>query len=253
MNIVGIIPARYDSTRLPGKPLIDINGKPMIQHVYEKAAQLLPQVVVATDDDRIAAAVVQFGGQFVMTDRTHHNGTSRCLEALQRLNQSAAAQGNPLIDVVINIQGDEPMLLPQHIQDLVRCYENSTPDMATLVLPVRNPEELQNESEVFVVFDKNHKALYFSRYPIPYLKGVKDPAEKIKQHTYYKHLGVYAYTRAALQQFSELPVSHLEKTESLEQNRWLESGGTIQIAITSGETIPVDTLEDAEKVRKLLK
>ena len=243
-TLLGIIPARYASTRLPGKPLADILGKPMIQWVYEKASQALEHVVVATDDQRVLDAVRSFGGRVVMTD-DHPNGTSRCLEALNRYE----AETGLSFDGVINIQGDEPMLEPSQLTELAHAMADAP--FATLVMPVVNPEDLLNESEVFVVFDAHHRALYFSRAVIPTLRGV--PREKwFGTIPFYKHIGLYGYSRAALEKFITLPASVLETSESLEQNRWLEAGEVIRVGITHHDSIPVDTPADLEKVVKLL-
>ncbi len=247
MEFLGIIPARYGSTRLEGKPLVDINGKPMIQWVYEKTKLALQHVVVATDDARIIAAVNDFGGEVVMTSREHNTGTNRCLEALQKSNKIH----NMDFDVVINIQGDEPMLNPEQIITLKQCFDDKNTELATLVIPVTNPIDLENDSEVFVTFDKNMKALYFSRAVIPVVHGV-ERKNWMDQTTFYKHLGLYGYTAKVLEHFANLPQSNLEKLEKLEQNRWIENGGSIRIGITEHQSIPVDTQEDLERIRKII-
>lgn len=244
MKFLGIIPARYGSTRLEGKPLADIKGKPMIQWVYEKVKLELDDVYVATDDNRIKDAVESFGGKAVMTSKDHTTGTNRCLEALEIINREL----NSSFDVVINIQGDEPMIDPEQVHTLIKCFDNPTTELATLVIPVSDSLDLENESEVFVTFDKNMKALYFSRMVIPAIYGV-DRKDWMDHATFYKHLGLYAYTAEALKKFAHLPQSNLEKLERLEQNRWLENGGHITIGITEHQSIPVDTLEDLERIR----
>jgi len=244
MKFLGIIPARYGSTRLEGKPLADIKGKPMIQWVYEKVKLELDDVYVATDDNRIKDAVESFGGKSVMTSKDHTTGTNRCLEALEIINREL----NSSFDVVINIQGDEPMIDPEQVHTLIKCFDNPTTELATLVIPVTDSLDLENESEVFVTFDKNMKALYFSRMVIPAIYGV-DRKDWMDHATFYKHLGLYAYTAEALKKFAHLPQSNLEKLERLEQNRWLENGGHITIGITEHQSIPVDTLEDLERIR----
>ncbi|GAB4278371.1 MAG: 3-deoxy-manno-octulosonate cytidylyltransferase [Marinilabiliales bacterium] len=246
MKFIAIIPARYGSTRLEGKPLIDINGKPMIQHVYEKAKKVIDDVYVATDDTRIVDAVNNFGGNAILTATSHKNGTSRCFEAYQKIKNKFIEN----IDFIINIQGDEPMLDPVQLQDLMKGCNKKT-EIATLIKRVTNPEDLKNPSECFVVFTKNNLALYFSRSVIPFLRNY--PFEEwIKQHDYYKHIGIYAYSPSALEEFCNLEPTSLEIAESLEQNRWLENGHTINVCETSVETIPVDTEEDLQRVRKLL-
>jgi 3-deoxy-manno-octulosonate cytidylyltransferase (CMP-KDO synthetase) len=246
MKFLGIIPARYGSTRLEGKPLIDIVGKPMIRHVYERANKALDDIYVATDDIRVLNAVKDFGGNALMTSENHTTGTSRCLEAYEIITKNNGSH----FDVIINIQGDEPLLDPDQINALKSCFTDDYIMMATLVTPVREREELLNKSEVFVVFDKNHNALYFSRSVIPYLKGI--PVEAWHQkHTFYKHVGIYAYTPEALEIYSNLPSSTLENAESLEQNRWLENGNAIKIGFTDHTSLCVDTKDDLDKIRKI--
>ncbi len=248
MKFLGIIPARYGSTRLEGKPLADIHGKTMIQWVYEKASTVLPDLVVATDDDRIFKAVISFGGKAVMTSTDHNTGTNRCLEALQIVNSHNATA----YDAVLNIQGDEPMLDTEQLVTLMDCFKNPLTELATLVIPVTDSYDLENNSEVFVTFDKNMKALYFSRAVIPVLHTVPK-GEWMEKNTFFKHVGLYGYTAKTLGEFASLPQSRLEITEKLEQNRWLENGGTITIGITQVQSVPVDTIEDLERVRQLLK
>lgn len=247
MEFLGIIPARYGSTRLEGKPLVDIKGKPMIQWVYEKTCEILDHVVVATDDERILSAVLDFGGKAVMTSTDHTTGTNRCLEALRKAEKIHELD----FDVVINIQGDEPMLHPDQIKTLIQCFEDPRAELATLVIPVTDPIDLNNESEVFVTFDKNMNAMYFSRAVIPVVHGV-DRNDWMSYTTFYKHLGLYGYTKKALTEFAGLPQSNLEKMEKLEQNRWMENGGNIKIGITEHQSIPVDTPEDLERIRKII-
>ncbi|NJN25489.1 MAG: 3-deoxy-manno-octulosonate cytidylyltransferase [Cyclobacteriaceae bacterium] len=244
MKFLGIIPARYGSTRLEGKPLADIKGKPMIQWVYEKVLTTLDHVYVATDDERIKSAVEAFGGLAVMTSEEHTTGTNRCLEAMDIICKELQTS----FDVVINIQGDEPLVHPEQIEALKNCFKNPYTELATLVIPVTESIDLENESEVFVTFDKNMKALYFSRMVIPAVQGVAKK-DWMQHATFYKHLGLYAYTAEALKEFATLPQSMLEKLERLEQNRWLENGGHITVGITKHQSIPVDTMEDLERIR----
>jgi len=247
MKFLGIIPARYGSTRLEGKPLADINGKPMIQWVYEKTRKALDIVYVATDDQRIFDAVESFGGKVIMTSAEHRTGTNRCLEAYQKICQNHETS----FDSIINIQGDEPMLAPEQLQSLMACFDDPATELATLVIPVTDRFDLENNSEVFVTFDKNMKALYFSRAVIPVLHGVPK-SSWMDEHTFYKHIGLYGYTAQALEKFALLPQSDLEQAEKLEQNRWLEDGGTIKIGITRHQSIPVDTEEDLDRIRELM-
>lgn len=247
MEFLGIIPARYGSTRLEGKPLVDIKGKPMIQWVYEKTKLALNHVVVATDDERIMTVVKEFGGEAVMTSAAHTTGTNRCLEALQKANKFH----NTNFDVVINIQGDEPMLHPDQIKTLIHCFDDPNAELASLVIPVTDPIDLDNESEVFVTFDKDMNALYFSRAVIPVVHGI-ERKDWMNHTTFYKHLGLYGYTAEALKKFANLPQSNLEKLEKLEQNRWIENGGKIKMGITEHQSIPVDTREDLKRIREII-
>lgn len=248
MKFLGIIPARYGSTRLEGKPLVDIVGKPMIQHVYERTSKELEEVYVATDDKRVYEVVLSFGGRVVMTSDQHPTGTHRCLEALKIISKTNQRK----YDIVVNVQGDEPLLDPEQITTLRNCFSDEYIMMATLVAPVKDPGDLNNESEVFVVFDKHHNALYFSRSVIPYVKGI--PREEWhQQYTFYKHVGLYGYTAEALEIYANLPPSVLETTEGLEQNRWIENGYAIKVGITHRVSMCVDTAEDLEKVRSFIK
>ncbi|NLR89982.1 MULTISPECIES: 3-deoxy-manno-octulosonate cytidylyltransferase [Flammeovirga] len=245
-KFLGLIPARYGSSRLEGKPLADICGKPMIQHVYERAKAALDDVYIATDDKRIVEAVESFGGKVIMTSADHENGTTRCLEALELVNKQTDGQ----FDAVVNIQGDEPLLEPSTLTELVNSFDEET-NFATLVTPVVHAEDLENESEVFVTFDHNKNALYFSRAVIPTVRG-KKRKDWMQYTTFYKHLGLYAYTNDALKKFSSLAPTTLEKLESLEQLRWIEHGYQIKVGITEHDSIPVDTKEDLERVRNIM-
>lgn len=247
MNILGVIPARYASSRLPGKPLADIEGKPMIQHVYERASMALDQVVVATDDQRIFDAVRSFGGQVVLTSEDHTTGTNRCLEAYSILEKDISVS----IDVVINIQGDEPLLEPKVLEKLSSCFADTSVEMATLAIAVSNPKELFDENRVFVVWNDHHDALYFSRSPLPHIRGV-DKKDWLDHYAFHKHLGLYAYTPNALQKFAAMPTGQLEKAESLEQNRWIEAGEKIRVEIVEHDSIAVDTPEDLEQIRSIV-
>ena len=247
MKVLGIIPARYGSTRLEGKPLAEIKRKPMIQHVYERAKSALDKVIVATDDARILKVVEDFGGEAYMTSRLHSTGTNRCLEAYHKYLEEHKND----IDVVVNIQGDEPMLDPESLLSLTGAFEDRDVEMASLITRVRNVHDLGDPGVVFAVFDKNHNALYFSRSAIPHIQGIPE-REWLGHHTFYKHIGMYAFRPSALEAFSSLARSSLEKAESLEQNRWLENGRTIRLCVTEHEGISVDTPDDLERVRKLI-
>lgn len=246
MKFIGIIPARYASTRFPGKPLADMKGKYMIQRVYEQARKVLDHVCVATDDDRIFNAVRSFGGEVVMTSTQHRSGTDRCFEAYRTLGGHE--------DVVINIQGDEPFIKPEQIESLIACFDSPQTQIATLVRPfeaAEGYEALANPNSPKVVLNERHEALCFSRSVIPYLRGV-EPAEWLARHTYYKHIGMYGYRADVLGQITCLPQSSLELAESLEQLRWLQNGYTIKVGITTQETIGIDTPADLEKAIALL-
>jgi len=248
MKILGIIPARYGSTRLEGKPLVDINGKSLIRRVYERALKSLDDLYVATDDERIVKEVNDFGGKVVMTSSDHNTGTNRCLEAYELISKATSSS----YDVIINIQGDEPLLDAEQLEILKGLFTDEYIMMGTLVSPIHDPSDLENESEVFVVFDKNKNALYFSRSIIPFLKNVTR-SRWHKNHTFYKHVGLYAYTPEALEIFASLPQSELEIVEGLEQNRWIENGYSIKVGITDRPGLCIDTQEDLEKIRAIVK
>ncbi|MBS1585567.1 MAG: 3-deoxy-manno-octulosonate cytidylyltransferase [Bacteroidetes bacterium] len=243
--IVGIIPARYASTRFPGKPLIDIRGKSMIQRVYERvsASKSLDKVVVATDDERIHAHVAAFGGTAMMTAKHHPSGTDRCWEALQQLGGD--------YDYVINIQGDEPFIEPTQIDELATVLQDHGVELATQMIPINSHEMLFDKGEVKIVLNDKDEALYFSRNVIPFIKGVEE-TEWHKHHKYYRHVGMYAYRKDILEQITKLPVSALEKAESLEQLRWLEHGFRIKCVVTEYESHCIDIPEDVAKVLGLM-
>lgn len=239
MNILGIIPARYASTRFPGKPLVDIKGKPMIQHVYEQSLKAeLQKVVIATDDERIFNAAKSFGAEVLMTSDKHQNGTERCAEVMQQL-------GNDF-DACINIQGDEPFINPEQI-NIVATLLQQKASIATLVKKITDVEALKNPNIVKAVISKQQQALYFSRYAIPYIRAGNSEAA-LQQGNFYKHIGIYGFQKNVLQEIVKLPVSFLEQTESLEQLRWLENGYTINVAETTFETIAIDAPEDLHKL-----
>ena len=245
MKITGIIPARYASSRFPGKPLVDIGGKSMIRRVYEQAkkAKSLVDVVVATDDERIERHVKDFGGNVIMTSVAHQSGTDRCYEVLTKLSQD--------IDVVINIQGDEPFIFPEQIDLVASCFNNENTRIATLVKKIKTPEELFNNNIPKVVLNKNNEAVYFSRQTIPYIRG-KEPAEWLFLHTFYKHIGIYAYRSSVLKELTGLQQSSLEIAEALEQLRWLENGYKIKVQITDFESVAIDTPDDLKKLKVFL-
>ncbi|MDP4187597.1 MAG: 3-deoxy-manno-octulosonate cytidylyltransferase [Bacteroidota bacterium] len=246
MNFIGIIPSRYASTRFPGKPLADIGGKMMIQRVYEQSSKVLPSVVVATDDQRIEQAVKNFGGKVVMTSPNHRSGTDRCCEAVKNFETLSGLT----FDVVINIQGDEPFIHPEQIQELMSCFDDETTQIATLVKEVDENEEIFDVNLPKVILNKDSEAIYFSRSPIPYVRNVEQD-KWMEKHTFFKHIGIYAYRLDILKKITQLPPSSLEIAESLEQNRWLENGYKIKVAETDYETVSVDTPDDIEKMKKL--
>ena len=246
-SILGIIPARYHSTRLEGKPLLEIAGKPMIQHVYERSLEVIPELLVATDDNRIMETVQSFGGNVVMTDSNHSTGTNRCHEAYSIWSSRKKKE----YKYIINIQGDEPLLEKEHLNKLIECFEDTETSIATLALKIDQSSSLK-EGMVYLTFDQNKDALYFSRFPIPYLRDI--PKNSWTKHrNYYQHIGIYGFRNDALSKFCSLKESGLEKTEKLEQLRWLEAGEQIKVGITEIPSHPVDTMEDLNKVRQLFK
>lgn len=241
MKFLAVIPARYASTRFPGKPLALIGNEPMIQHVYEQAKKAVEDVVVATDDKRIYDAVEAFGGKVLLTSDKHRSGTDRCFEALQKMSGE--------YDVVINIQGDEPFIQPEQIETLKACFTDPKTEIATLIKPFDKDalwDDLSSPNTPKVVVNKRMEAMFFSRSVIPYLRGT-DRTKWLKTHTYYKHIGLYAYKTNILAEITDLEPSALEKAENLEQLRWLENGYSIKVGITHQQTIGVDTPEDLEK------
>ena len=243
MKVLGVIPSRYASTRFPGKPLADIQGKSMIRRVYEQASKSgLDRVVVATDDVRILDHVKSFGGEVLMTDVRHSNGTSRCEEVLTKLE----TEGNTF-DVVVNIQGDEPFIQPEQISQVTLPFRDPKVQITSLAAEIKDTETLLNPSEVKVVMDVNGFALYFSRHAIPYVRDAKE-AEWIEKQDFFKHLGLYAYRSDVLKNIVTLQSSRLEQAESLEQLRWLENGYSVHMSITDYEARGIDTPEDLAKL-----
>ena len=250
MKFLAILPARYASTRFPGKPLAVLGGKPVIRRVYEQVIRALDDAVVATDDERIRDAVLAFGGKAVMTSPDHRSGTDRCREAYETV---CAREGREY-DVVINVQGDEPFIHPTQIETVMRCFDDPDTDIATLVKPFATADglaALENPNSPKVVLDAASRALCFSRSVIPYLRGV--PREEwLAHHTFYKHIGLYAFRTEVLRAVTALPQSPLELAESLEQLRWLENGYKIGVGMSDVETIGIDTPEDLEKAEQWL-
>lgn len=247
MKVIAIIPARYASTRFPAKPLAQLAGKPIIQHVYQRVAQAIPNLCVATDDERILQAVEAFDGRAVMTSPHHRSGTDRCYEAYQLMGQNA--------DVIINVQGDEPFIAIEQLHTLLACFDDPNSQIATLVKPYgpeASFEQIKNPNSPKVVVSNDHFALYFSRSIIPYLRGV-EPSEWPCHHTFFKHIGLYAYRPEALRYITQLPPSPLEQCESLEQLRWLQAGLRIKVGYTQQETIGIDTPEDLKHAEQYIK
>jgi len=236
---IGIIPARYASTRFPGKPLALIQGKSMIQRVYEQASKVLNMVYVATDDERIFTAVKEFGGRVIMTSTSHSSGTDRCAEAISLVEQELGEQ----FDVVLNIQGDEPFIEPQQISQLMECFEQPQTQIATLVKIASLPDEVFNPNRPKVVLGSNQQALYFSRSPIPFIRS-SEKEDWLRSAKFYLHIGLYAFRKDVLIEITHLPQSSLEKAESLEQLRWLENGFHIAVRTTTYDSFGIDTPED---------
>ena len=244
MKFIAIIPARYASTRFPGKPLAMLGGKTVIQRVYEQASAILDEAYVATDDERIFQAVEAFGGKAVMTRTDHKSGTDRLEEAATKIGTDA--------DVIINIQGDEPFIQQSQITTLMQLFDDPTTQIGTLGKPFESIEAVKNPNSPKIVCDRRGFALYFSRSVIPYVRG-QESATWLEHFPYLKHLGVYAYRRQVLHEVTQLPQSPLEKAESLEQLRWLENGYRIRVGLTNVETVGIDTPEDLQRAEDFLK
>jgi len=241
-QFTGIIPARYASSRFPGKPIALIGDKPMIQRVYEQAMKSIDNLYVATDDKRISDVVLDFGGKVVMTSPEHQSGTDRCAEAAFKI---AELTGNKT-EIIINIQGDEPFIRPEQIDLLKSCFSSSNVEIATLIRETTSGEDIFNPNQPKVIIDSDCNAIYFSRAVIPYLRDV-DPKEWSEKHLFYKHIGLYAYRTDILMQITKLKRSKLEIAENLEQNRWIENGIKIKTAVTKWESIGIDTPEDLKR------
>lgn len=244
MKYIAIIPARYASTRFPGKPLAILGGKPVIQRVYEQVSFVINEVYVATDDERIRQAVEAFGGKAVMTSADHRSGTDRLQEAVSKLCSDA--------DVVINVQGDEPFVHPSQIRSLCACFDNPATQIATLGKPFADMESVKNPNSPKIVVDNQGFALYFSRSVIPFVRGVESD-QWLTHYPFLKHLGLYAYRREVLAEVTQLAPSSLEVAESLEQLRWLQNGYRIRVAQTDIETVGIDTPDDLARAEEFLK
>ena len=244
MKFMAIIPARYASTRFPGKPLAVLGGKTVIQRVYEQVSSLLDEVYIATDDERIFQAVEAFGGRAVMTRSDHKSGTDRIEEAAEKIGSQA--------DVIINVQGDEPFIQPSQIKTLMQLFDAPETQIGTLGKRFENIEGVENPNSPKIVTDNRGFALYFSRSPIPFVRG-KERSEWLANYPFLKHLGIYAYRREVLREVTQLPQGNLEKAESLEQLRWLENGYRIRVGLTDVETVGIDTPEDLKRAEEFLK
>lgn len=245
MKVLILIPARYASTRFPGKPLAELGGKPVIQHVVEKAMAVAGDVFVATDDCRIYDRVIGFGGKAVMTSENHKSGTDRCFEAYRQVT----AHLGEVYDVVVNIQGDEPFIQAEQVKALIGCFEDQKIQIATLAKRFNDGADIFDPNKVKVVFSNQQTALYFSRSAIPYCRSVEN-AQWVSTTGFYKHIGMYAYRPEVLKEITALPQGLLEKAESLEQLRWLENGYKIAVRLTDHESIGIDTPEDLEKAKE---
>lgn len=244
MRFIGIIPARYASTRFPGKPLAMLGGKYVVQRVYEQAASVLDGVWVATDDKRIYDAVEAFGGKAVMTSPEHKSGTDRIEEAMTKISGD--------YDVIVNIQGDEPFIRRSQIETVCRCFNDSNTQIATLGMPFGNDMgAIGNPNSPKIVVDIKGYAMYFSRSVIPFIRG-KEHGEWPGAYPFLKHIGLYAYRRDVLTEITRIPQSPLEIAESLEQLRWLQNGYRIKVGITDVETVGIDTPEDLEHAERFL-
>lgn len=243
LRFIGIIPARYASSRFPGKPLAMLGDKLVIRRVVEQVSKVLDDVFVATDDQRILDAVTAFGGKAIMTRPDHQSGTDRICEALDKIGGD--------YDVVINIQGDEPFIQPSQICTVMECFDNPQTQIATLGKPFENLESVKNPNSPKIILDNNGFAMYFSRSVIPFIRG-KEETEWLGSYTFLKHIGMYAYRTEVLRQVSALPQSSLEKAESLEQLRWLQNGYRIKVGFTDVETIGIDTPEDLQRAEEFL-
>lgn len=246
MKAVAIIPARYASTRFPGKPLVQIKGKAMIQHVYERCQLVFEEVYVATDDQRIHDAVQGFGGKALMTAKTHQSGTDRCAEAARIIQKSSN------IEIIVNVQGDEPFIHTEQLNQIIQCFEKANTQIATLLTPIKDQAILFDPNAVKAVVSEDGRALYFSRMAIPFQRDVAMDAWLDRQ-TYYLHIGLYAYRFNVLQELTRLAPGRLEQMEKLEQLRWLENGYHIQTAITKHQTMGIDTPDDLEKLNESAK
>lgn len=244
MKFIAVIPARYASSRFPGKPLATLGGKMVIERVYEQVSSVLDEVYVATDDERIYNAVVGFGGKAIMTSDKHKSGTDRIAEAVEKIESKA--------DVVINIQGDEPFIHPDQIRTVMSLFDDNDTEIATLGKPFESMDAVDNPNSPKIVVGQNGRALYFSRSVIPFVRG-KEHTDWLKYYPFLKHIGLYAYRRETLMKITKLEQTPLELAESLEQLRWLEHGIAVKVGTTNCETIGIDTPEDLQRAEEFIK
>lgn len=256
MKFAAVIPARYASTRFPGKPLVKLSGKYIIERVYQQVSNVISDVCVATDDKRIQSAVEAFGGRVVMTSPNHQSGTDRICEAIDKLYPENPTAGHcsddtRTPDVIINVQGDEPFIQRSQLETVMRCFDDADTQIATLGKPFADMEAVKNPNSPKIIIDNNHYALYFSRSVIPFVRG-KEDADWIKCYPFLKHIGLYAYRTNVLREITKLPQSSLELAESLEQLRWLQNGFRIKVGLTDVETIGIDTPDDLKRAELFL-
>jgi len=245
-DYLAIIPARFSSSRFPGKPLVDIGGKPMVQRVYEQASKIIEDTYVATDDNRILQAVYNFKGKAIMTSPDHKSGTDRCAEAVKLIEEKTGKE----FKIIINVQGDEPFLQPEQLDTLKSCFKTPDTQIATLIKPITDPENIFDENKTKVIINSRKEAIYFSRSPIPFVKNHLRN-EWVTSHQFYLHIGLYAYRKETLLAITKLNPSPLEISESLEQLRWIENNYKIKVAITGYDSLGIDTPEDLDKIRKI--
>ncbi|MFO7790539.1 MAG: 3-deoxy-manno-octulosonate cytidylyltransferase [Bacteroidales bacterium] len=246
MDFIAIIPARYGSTRFPGKPLAYINGKTMIQRVFEQASKSFDMVYVATDDKRIAQKVGDFGGKYIMTSRRHKSGTDRCAEAIEKIRDIEKKE----FDVIVNVQGDEPFVQPEQFERIKKPFRFKRTQIATLAKPIINQDDIFNPNKPKLILNRKNEAIYFSRSPIPYVRG-KPQKKWIYQQQFYKHIGLYAYRYKILKDIAALKRSPLEIAESLEQLRWIENGYKIRVEMTEHEAVSIDTKKDLDRLEHI--
>lgn len=246
MNFIAIVTAKYNSAKFPGKPLVSINGKTIVHNIYLQAKKIFDTVYVATDDEKICIEVQKFGGKVVLTKKKHKSNTDRCAEAIEKIEKIEKKD----FDIIVNIQGDDPFIKTEQLLEIKNCFKLKKTQIATLVKPINNQEDIQNTNKPKVVLNNKEEAIYFSRSPIPYLKGEKTN-KWVSKHLFYKHIGLYAYRKDILLEITKLEPSLLEIAESLEQLRWIENGYKIKVAFTEHESITIETPKDLDKIKQI--